>query len=77
MAIIVANAMTKEEKASAENKALIEKLAKEFADELQALGARVSTLEKNPTNSTILVSSAIGMTTCKKKELPIKAASLY
>lgn len=46
MAIIVANAMTKEEKASAENKALIGKLAKEFADDLQALGTRVTTLEK-------------------------------
>jgi len=45
MAQIVANAMTKEDKASAENKALIEKLAKEFAGELQALGVRVTALE--------------------------------
>lgn len=47
MAIIVANALTKEEKASAENKVLIEKLAHEFADELQSLGARVVNLEKD------------------------------
>lgn len=46
MAIIVANAITKEEKASSENKVLIEKLAKEFADELQSLGVRVTNLEK-------------------------------
>jgi hypothetical protein len=45
MAMLVANAMTKSAKADAQNKALIEKLAKEFDSELVKLGARVSALE--------------------------------
>lgn len=46
MAQIVANAITKEEKADAEQKVLIEKLAVEFKVELDKLGVRVSVLEK-------------------------------
>ncbi len=45
MATIVANAITKEDNANAENKALIEKLAAEFSDELKSLGVRVQALE--------------------------------
>lgn len=47
MAQIVANAITKEDKADAENRALIEKLATEFAAELNNLGVRVAKLEAN------------------------------
>jgi len=50
MAQIVANAMTKSDKADAEQKALINKLAKEFSDELQSLGVRVANLENNANN---------------------------
>ncbi|MBP2650518.1 MAG: S-layer protein [Firmicutes bacterium] len=50
MAQIVANAMTKADKADPEQKALINKLSKEFADELQALGVRVANLENNANN---------------------------
>jgi hypothetical protein len=46
MAQIVANAMTKSDKADVENKALITKLSTEFADELNSLGKRVESLEK-------------------------------
>jgi len=46
MAEIVANAMTKTDKATAENKALIGKLTVEFSDELNALGKRVDAVEK-------------------------------
>ncbi|WP_371374232.1 S-layer homology domain-containing protein [Sporomusa aerivorans] len=46
MALLVANAMTKSEKADAELKTLIDKLADEFAAELDNLGVRVSKLEK-------------------------------
>lgn len=42
MAQIVANAMTKEDKANAEDKALINKLAAEFSSELDRLDAKVS-----------------------------------
>jgi len=45
VAQIVAKAIAKEDKADAENKALIDQLAKEFASELQNLGVRVSALE--------------------------------
>ncbi|MBP2645144.1 MAG: S-layer y domain protein [Firmicutes bacterium] len=45
IAQIVAKAIGKQEKANAEDKALIEKLAKEFAGELQTLGVRVTALE--------------------------------
>ncbi|HWR08792.1 S-layer homology domain-containing protein [Sporomusa sp.] len=51
MALIVANALTKEEKANAENKALLEKLSAEFSKELISLGVRVKTLEDKDANS--------------------------
>lgn len=47
MAQIVANAMTKLDKADEENKALINKLAAEYAVELNNFGTRVSVVEKN------------------------------
>ncbi|MDR3588485.1 MAG: S-layer homology domain-containing protein [Negativicutes bacterium] len=47
MAMIVANAMTKEDQANAEQKALIEKLAAEFKAELQSLDARLTKVEDN------------------------------
>jgi len=47
MAQIVAKAMAKSDKANAEQKAMIDKLATEFAAELNNLGVRVSNLEKN------------------------------
>lgn len=47
MAIIAGKAMTKLDKADAQNKALIEKLANEFGTELDKLGARVAKLEAN------------------------------
>lgn len=50
MAQIVAKAMVKSEKADAETKALVDKLAVEFNAELQNLGVRVSKLEKNASN---------------------------
>ena len=46
MAQIVAKAMARSDKADAAQKAQIEKLAAEFADELDALGVRVAKLEK-------------------------------
>lgn len=46
MATIVANAMTKEDKADAATKAEIDKLQTEFSNELAQLGARVSVVEK-------------------------------
>lgn len=46
MAQIVAKAMAKSEKADAENKALVDKLAVEFSAELDNLGVRVTKLEK-------------------------------
>jgi len=50
MAQIVANAITKANKANPEQKALINKLSNEFSDELKALGVRVATLENNANN---------------------------
>ena len=47
MAQIVAKALAKEEKANAEQKALLNKLSAEFSEELDNLGVRVSKLEKN------------------------------
>ncbi|TCL31413.1 S-layer family protein [Anaerospora hongkongensis] len=47
MAQIVAKALAKEDKANAEQKALLNKLSAEFSDELDNLGVRVSKLEKN------------------------------
>lgn len=46
LAVVVAKALAKEEKANAEQKALIEKLAAEYAEELDNLGVRVAGLEK-------------------------------
>jgi hypothetical protein len=47
MAQIVAKAMAKSDKADAQQKAIIDKLAVEFAAELNNLGVRVAKLEKN------------------------------
>lgn len=52
MAQIVANAMTKEDKANAENKAIIQKMAAEFAAELKGLNVRMTAVEKNQGNIT-------------------------
>lgn len=49
MAQIVANAMTKEDKANAENKALINKLAAEFNSELAKLDAKVNKVDQRVT----------------------------
>ncbi|HWR45498.1 S-layer homology domain-containing protein [Sporomusa sp.] len=46
MATIVANAMTKTDKADAETKALVDKLINEFSDELKGLGKRLAAVEK-------------------------------
>lgn len=46
MAEIVAKAMTNEDKANSEQKAILAKLSAEFKDELKALGVRVNKLEK-------------------------------
>jgi len=46
MAMIVGNAMSKTDKATAEDKALISKLAAEFTDELKTLGKRIENVEK-------------------------------
>jgi hypothetical protein len=50
MAQIIAKAMTKEDSASAENKALIRKLATEYKAELDNLGVRVGALESKVDN---------------------------
>lgn len=50
MAQVVAKAMARSDKADAENKALIDKLAVEFAAELNNLGVRVTALEKKVDN---------------------------
>jgi hypothetical protein len=47
MAQIVAKAMAKSDKATAEQKASIDKLSVEFAEELEGLNVRVTKLEKN------------------------------
>lgn len=52
MAQIVAKAMARQDKANAEQKAMIDKLAQEFGDELHNLGVRVSTLENKIGNIT-------------------------
>lgn len=52
MATIVAKAMAKEDKANAEDKALIQKLSTEYSQELDNLGVRVSNLEKRMDNVT-------------------------
>ena len=50
MAQMVAKAMAKVDQADANQKAMIEKLAAEFSDELENLGVRVTKLEKNADN---------------------------
>ena len=50
MAQMVAKAMAKEDQANAADKAMIDKLAAEFSDELNNLGVRVSNLEKKTDN---------------------------
>jgi len=50
MAQIVANAMTKQSQASDEDKTVIDKLSKEYKDELASLGARVGKLEAKQPN---------------------------
>lgn len=50
MAQMVAKAMAKADKADASQKAMLEKLAAEFAAELDNLGVRVTKLEKNADN---------------------------
>lgn len=50
MAQITAKAMTRSDKADSAMKAQIEKLAAEFADELDSLGVRIAKLEKNADN---------------------------
>lgn len=50
LAIVTAKALAKSEKASAENKALIDKLATEFKSELDNLGVRVAALESKVDN---------------------------
>lgn len=58
MAIVVARAMTKEDKATSAQKALIEKLATEYKAELKDLNVRVTTLEKK-VNSAISLSGNV------------------
>ena len=53
MAQLVARAMAHEDMANAEQQAQINRLANEFADELNSLGVRVSNLEKRIGNVTI------------------------
>ena len=50
MAQLVVKAMTKQKYASESDKAMIEKLANEFKDELSDLGVRVSNVEKKVDN---------------------------
>ena len=50
MAQIVARLMAKEDQLNAEQKATVDKLAAEYADELDSLGVRVSNLEKKVGN---------------------------
>lgn len=56
MATIVAKAMAKEEKANAEDKALIQKLSAEYAQELDNLGVKVAALEKKAAADTVNIS---------------------
>ncbi|VBB08355.1 Hypothetical protein LUCI_3627 [Lucifera butyrica] len=50
MASMVGRAISRSDRANAEDKALISKLSAEFADELNSLGVRVSKLEANASN---------------------------
>lgn len=52
MATVVARAMAKEDKANADQKAIIDKLAAEYSTELQNLGVRVTNLENKVGNIT-------------------------
>lgn len=59
MAQIVAKALAKEDKANAEQKALLNKLSAEFSEELDNLGVRVSKLEKNASSVKITADGRI------------------
>lgn len=59
MAQMVAKAMGNEDKANAEQKAEIKKLQAEFSDELDKLGVRVTTLEKN--QSPVKLTGVVGL----------------
>ncbi|WP_312518484.1 S-layer homology domain-containing protein [Anaerospora sp.] len=59
MAQIVAKALAKEEKANAEQKALLNKLSAEFSEELDNLGVRVKKLEKTAPTVKISADSRI------------------
>jgi len=59
MAQIVAKALAKEDKANAEQKALLNKLSAEFSAELDNLGVRVTKLEKNASSVKISADSRI------------------
>jgi len=50
MAQVIAKAMAKSDKADAKQKATIDKLAAEYATELNTMGVRVAALEKNASN---------------------------
>ncbi|WP_094607680.1 hypothetical protein SPSIL_009630 [Sporomusa silvacetica DSM 10669] len=50
MATLIANAMTKTDKATAEQKAIIDKLASEYASELEGINGRVTKLESKVSN---------------------------
>ncbi|VBB07694.1 Hypothetical protein LUCI_2959, partial [Lucifera butyrica] len=75
MAQIVANAVTKEDKANAQDKALINKLAAEFAAELDSLGVRVSKLEANQPNI-VFKGNAVFRYTDKAFNTPNKPSSM-
>jgi len=62
MAVIVAKAMTKLEKADAEQKAMINKLSAEFGAELNNLGVRVGALENKVGNIKIVAETKLGYT---------------
>ncbi len=59
MAQIVAKALAKEDKANAEQKALLNKLSAEFSEELDNLGVRVSKLEKNASSVKITADARV------------------
>ena len=62
MAQIVAKAMTKYDTAKPADKAMMDKLSKEFGVELKNLGVRVAALEKNTTNLKITAESRLQST---------------
>ena len=68
MAQMVAKAMTNQDRANAEQQAMINRLADEFSNELNSLGVRVSRLEDRVGNVKLLV-----MLVSVTKVLKIKA----